>query len=72
MSFQLNFICLSVQKNEVSDSNMAVLRDDLLVKKIDELWKIASSLSVRLTGSTRKDILDRIVGMAQIGAARES
>jgi len=41
------------------------------VKKIDELRKIASSLSAHLTGSTRKeDIVDRIVGMAQIRAVR--
>ena len=43
------------------------------MKKIDELRKIASSLSVHLTGSThKKDIVDRIVGMAQIGAVRDS
>jgi len=51
----------------LSDSDIALLREDLIVKKIDELRKIASSLSVCLTGSTRKkDIVDRIVGMAQI------
>ena len=59
--------------NELSDSDIAVLRDDLVVKKIDELRKIVSSLSVHLTGSThKKDIVDRIVGMAQIGAVCDS
>ena len=59
--------------NELSDSDIAVLRDDLVVKKIDELRKVTSSLSVCLTGSTRKkDIVDRIVGMAQIGAVCDS
>ena len=39
------------------------------MKKINELRKIMSSLSVRLSGSThQKEIVDRIVGMAQIGA----
>ena len=58
---------------ELSDSNITVLRDDLLVRKIDDLRKIASSVSVRYTGSTRKkDIVDRIIGMAQIGALRDS
>jgi len=57
---------------ELSDSEIAVLRDDLFVK-IDDLQKIASSLSIRLTGSTRKkDIVDRIIGMAQIGAVHDS
>ena len=42
------------------------------MKKIDDLQKITSSLSVHLTGSThKKDIVDRIVGMAQIGAVSE-
>jgi len=35
--------------------------------------EIASSLSVCLTGSTRKkDTVDRIIGMAHIGAVRDS
>ena len=60
-----------LNSTELSDSNIALLREDLIVKKIDELRKIASSLSVRLTGSThKKDIVDRIVGMAQIGVVR--
>ena len=64
--------CHLLKGNELSDSDIAVLRDDLVVK-IDELQKIASSLSIRLTGSTcKKDIVDRIVGMAQIGAVRDS
>ena len=59
--------------NDLSDSDIAVLRNGLVVKKIDELRKIVSSLSVHLTGSTRKkDIVDRIVGMAQIGAVNDS
>ena len=58
---------------ELSDSDIAVLRDDLLVRKIDDLRKIASIVSVRPTGSTRKkDIMDRIIGMAQIGALHDS
>ena len=56
-----------LKATELSASDTALLREDLIVKKIDELRKIVSSLSVRLTGSTRKkDIVDRIVGMAQI------
>ena len=56
-----------LKATELSDCDIALLREDLIVKKIDELRKIVSSLSVRLTGSTRKkDIVDRIVGMAQI------
>ena len=43
------------------------------MRKIDELRKIASSVSVCLTSSTcKKDIVDRIIGMAQIGALRDS
>ena len=60
-----------LKATELSDSNTALLREDLIVKKIDDLQKITSSLSVHLTGSTRKkDIVDRIVGIAQIGAVR--
>jgi len=68
MAEQTIHFCL-LKATELSDSDIALLREDLIVKKTDELRNIASSLSVRLTGSTRKkDIVDRIVGMAQIGA----
>ena len=52
---------------ELSASNIVLLREDLIVKKINELQKITSSLSVCLTGSThKKDIVDKNVGMVQI------
>ena len=58
-----------LKATELSSSDTALLRQDLIVKKIDELRKIMSCLSVCLTGSTRKkEIMDRIAGMAQIGA----
>ena len=51
---------------KLSASHTALLREDLNVKKINELRKIMCSLSVCLSGS--KEIVDRIVGMVQIGA----
>ena len=54
--------CL-LKATELSASDIALLREDLIVK-IDELQKIANSLSVRPTSSThKKDMVDRNVGM---------
>ena len=54
-----------LKATELSASDIALLREDLIVKKIDELRKITSSLKVCLTGSTsKKEIVNRIIGMA--------
>ena len=58
-----------LKATKLSASNTALLREDLIVKKIGELQKIMSCPSVCLTGSTRKkEIVDRVDGIAQIGA----
>jgi len=58
-----------LKATELSASDTALLRKDLIVNKIDKLRKITSSQSVCLIGSTcKKEIFDRIAGMAQIEA----
>ena len=57
---------------ELSASEIALLRNELLSKTAKDLRKVASSLSVRLTGSVRKvEIVERLISMAQIGAIYE-
>jgi len=54
---------------ELSDSDIQALNDLLKSRTARELWSIASNVSVRLTGSVRKnDIVSRLIGMAKIGA----
>ena len=57
---------------ELSASEIGLLRDELLSKTVKDLRKIASSLSVRLTGSVRKcDMVERLIDMVQIGVIYE-
>ena len=57
---------------ELSDSDFATLTVSLHSKKVEELRKIGTKVSVRLTGSVRKhDIVDRLVGMAKIGVTHK-
>ena len=57
---------------ELSASEIALLRDELLSKTVRDLRKTASSLSVQLTSSIRKfEIEERLISMAQIGAIYE-
>ena len=54
---------------ELSDSEVESFKISLASKKVQDLWKIAVKVSVRLTGSVPKnDIVDRLIGMAKIGA----
>jgi len=54
---------------ELSDSDIQALNDLLNSRTVRELRSIASNVSVRLTGSVRKnDIVSRLIGMAKIGA----
>ena len=63
--------CL-LRGQELSDSDFETLTVSLRSKKVEELRKIATKVSVRLTGSVRKhDIVDRLVGMAKIGATHK-
>ena len=57
---------------ELSDSDVESLKASLASKKVQDLRKIAVEVSVRLTGSVRKnDIVDRLIGMAKIGATHK-
>ena len=57
---------------ELSASEIALLRDELLSKTVRDLRKTASSLSVQLISSIRKfEIVERLISMAQIGAIYE-
>ena len=57
---------------ELSDSDVESLKASLASKKVQDLQKIAVEVSVRLTGSVRKnDIVDWLIGMAKIGATHK-
>ena len=63
--------CLLCGK-ELSDDEISVLKDRLCSKTVQELRILAKGVNVRLTGSSRKvDIVDRLIGMARIGATRD-
>ena len=60
--------CLLFGK-KLSDSEVESLKASLASKKVQDLQKIAVEVSVRLTGSVRKnDIVDRLISMAKIRA----
>ena len=60
-----------LRAKELSDNEVANLRDSLCRKTIKELRAIAKSVCMRLTGSSRKiDITDRLIAMARIGAIK--
>ena len=57
---------------ELSDSDVEALKASLASKTVQVLRKIAVEVSVRLSGSVRKnDIVDRLIGMARIGATHK-
>ena len=57
---------------ELSDSDVESLKASLASKSVQDLRKIAVKVSVRLTGSLqKKDIVDRLIGMAKIGATHK-
>ena len=56
---------------KLSDSDFNVLTVSLHSKKVEELQKIVTKVSVRLTGFREHDIIDRLVGMAKIGATHK-
>ena len=59
--------CWLLRGKELTTSDVASLRDELLSKPVKDLRKVASSLSMWLTGSAQKyDIVERLTGMAQI------
>ena len=61
-----------LRAQELCEGDVAKLRDCLHKRTIKELRILAKSVSVRLTGSSRKgDIADRLIAMAKIGAARD-
>ena len=63
--------CL-LRGKELSDDEISALKDRLCSKTIQELRILAKGVNVRLTGSSRKvDIVDRLIGMARIGATRD-
>ena len=57
---------------ELSDDDIASLKDSLRSKRVEDLRKIVVNVSVRLTGAVRKnDIIERLIGMAKIGVTRK-
>lgn len=72
MAFEESLKSTLLCAKELPDNEIANLRQFLHGKTIKELRSLAKSISVRLTGSTRKgDIADRLIAMAQIGAVRD-
>ena len=54
---------------ELSYEEIASLREHLHRLSVKEIKSIVESLSIRLTGSSKKaDIIERVMTMAQIGA----
>lgn len=63
---------LLLKGKDLSDSDVEVVSALLHKLKLLELKKLAKELRIRLTGSFRKDdIIDRIMGMARIGALQD-
>ena len=61
-----------LQAQKFSEDELLELRDCLSKKTLKELRSLAKSVSVRLTGSSRKlDIIDRLIAMGKIGAIRD-
>ena len=57
---------------ELSDNEIVELRDCMLKKTLKEMRVLSKSISVKLTGSSRKvDIVDHLISMAKIGAVRD-
>ena len=57
---------------ELSQEEVSALKDRLCSKMLQELRVLAKGVNVRLTGSSRKaDIVERLIGMAWIGATRD-
>ena len=57
---------------QLSEDEASALRDCLYRKTLQELRALAKDVNVRLAGSSRKaDIVDRMIGMARIGAIRD-
>ena len=54
---------------KLSDSEVESLKASLVLKKVQDLQKIAVEVSVQLTSSVQKnDIVDRLISMAKIRA----
>ena len=57
---------------ELSNSDIAALINRLSAMTLKNLKSLAKSLGIRLTGSSRKgDIIERLIGMARIGATKK-
>ena len=57
---------------ELSNSDIAALINRLSAMTLKNLKSLAKSLGIRLTGSSRKgDIIERLIGMARIGAIKK-
>ena len=62
---------LLLRAKELSDDEIATLRASLEGRTVKDLRLLAKTLSVKLTGSSRKaDIADRLIVMGKIGAIR--
>jgi len=60
-----------LQAQKFSKNELLELQDCLSKKTLKELRLLAKSVSVRLTGSSRKlDIIDRLIAMGKIGIHR--
>lgn len=60
---------LLLRGNQLTGDELASLKRSLGLMKGDDLRSLSKSLGVRLTGAGRKgDIIERLLGMAQIGA----
>ena len=63
--------CL-LRGKQMSEDEVSALIDRLCSKTLQELRVLAKDVNVRLAGSSRKaHIVDRMIGMTQIGAIRD-
>ena len=64
-------VCL-LRSKDLSDDEMARVKERLHGKTLQELRVLAKSVTVRLTGSSRKaDMVERLIGMSRIGATKD-
>ena len=72
MALDCNLKNCLLRGKQLSEDEVSALKDRLCSKTLQELRVLAKDVNVRLAGSSRKaDIVDRMIGMARIGAIRD-
>ena len=72
MALKGNLKSCLLHGKDLSEDEVSALKDCLCSKMLQELRILAEDVNVRLADSSRKaDIVDRMIGMARIGAIRD-